>query len=396
MASSQTSSISLKKKESIIDGCLFVRSIVMNRIESEHEDLAVMEHVVSRIRLTGLYNLGKQHTEVFNELLVEEFYQNALARFHSVKKGGDELIYLLMSVGLRYIEELESFELGDLLTTFWGAFIGNGSDKKEEVSKLASQKKSFGLILNNLLSCLNVPLSRNAKKIGPGKFIGGCKHTAFNKDAIPVNRPSVFALPQSDNSRDVTEKISIAIKSMKRKCHVSDRKSLLAAPENKKHKKAHKPKPTEVLATLVEAPTLEIVEVAPSVAQPTVQHLQGTYPMEKIVTAPSADPEPMAAMMDEQLFANQEGTSETTTLNESVVASPIRSPTPIHYPYPNRLPSLVRDPSYIRVPTPVGESSPKQAPIPVADPNPTETPVTIRSPSPSKIINDTLFSVQVE
>ncbi|KAL6550507.1 hypothetical protein OROMI_020995 [Orobanche minor] len=88
MASSQTSSMTLKKKESIIDGRLFILSVVMNRIESEHENLAIMEHVLSRIKQTGLYNLGRQHFEVFDELLVEEFYQNALVCFHFVKNGG--------------------------------------------------------------------------------------------------------------------------------------------------------------------------------------------------------------------------------------------------------------------------------------------------------------------
>ncbi|KAL6580758.1 hypothetical protein OROMI_006681 [Orobanche minor] len=46
----------------------------------------------------------------------------------------------------------------------------------------------------------------NAKKIGPGKFIGGSKPTSFNKDVIPADRPSVFELPHSANLRDVTEK----------------------------------------------------------------------------------------------------------------------------------------------------------------------------------------------
>ncbi|KAL6571141.1 hypothetical protein OROHE_002784 [Orobanche hederae] len=355
MASSQTLSMSLKKKESIINGRLLVRSVVMKRIESEHEDLAVMEHVVSRIKQMGLYNLGRQHTEVFDELLVEEFYQNASLHFHSVKKGGDiadisanvrgveicidchllKDILALLASGMK-MEELESFGSEDLLTTVWGAFIDNGSDKKvhpschkkhfilpfvylhnfcccvvenrtgafemctnlrfrlmlaimfgepvnscqivikclqEEVSKPSSQKKSFGLILNNLLSSLDVLLSHNAKKIGPGIFIGGCKPTAFNKDVIPGNRPSIFALSQSNNPRDMAEKRSIVVESKKRKRSVSDRKSPLAVPEKKKHNKAHKPKPTEVPATPIEAPTLEIAEVAPSVVQP----LYNTY-----------------------------------------------------------------------------------------------------------------------
>ncbi|KAL6569955.1 hypothetical protein OROMI_014469 [Orobanche minor] len=163
MASSQTSSMSLKKKESIIDGRLFVRSIVMNKIESEHEDLDVTEHVVSRIKQLGLYNLGRQHSEVFDELLVEEFYQNASVRLHSLKKGGDAAdisaevrgveicinyhllkdIFGLPSPGLN-MEELESFRWEDLLTTFCGLFIDDGTDKKVHPS---CHKKLFLLPL---------------------------------------------------------------------------------------------------------------------------------------------------------------------------------------------------------------------------------------------------------
>ncbi|KAL6542611.1 hypothetical protein OROMI_024213 [Orobanche minor] len=257
MASSQTSSMSLKKKESIIDGSLFVRSVVMKKIETNHEYLNVMEYVVSKIKQSGLYKLGRQQSEVFNDLLVEEFYQNASVCFHSLKKGGDMAdistevrgveiyinrhrlkdIFGLPSFGLK-MEELESFGWEDLMTTFWGLFIGDFTDKKvhplchkkcfllpfvyfhdfccrvvenrtgafemctnlrfsmmivimfgepvnwcqivlkrlqEEVSKLVSQNKSFGLILNNILSYLDIPISRSAKNIGTNKFIGGSK-----------------------------------------------------------------------------------------------------------------------------------------------------------------------------------------------------------------------------
>ncbi|KAL6552722.1 hypothetical protein OROHE_008086 [Orobanche hederae] len=257
MASSQTTSFAEKRKESIIEGCLFVQSLVMDRVQAEKDDVASMEHVVSMIKQTDLYNLGRQHSDLYDESLVKEFYREASVRLHSVKKGGDVAdisatirgveicinhhllkdILSLPSSGLK-MEELESFRLEDLMSVFWCAFIGDGSDKKvhpschkkqfilpfvylhdfccrvvenrtgalemctnlrfrmmlaimfgepmnwcqiilkrlqEEVTKPMSQKKSFGLVLNNLLSCLDVPVSSNAKKIGPGKFIGGCK-----------------------------------------------------------------------------------------------------------------------------------------------------------------------------------------------------------------------------
>ncbi|KAL6547349.1 hypothetical protein OROMI_023070 [Orobanche minor] len=101
----------------------------------------------------------------------------------------------------------------------------------------------------------NHHISRSAKKIGQGKFIGGSKPTAFNKDVILANRPYVSYLPQSENTWDVTEK----------KLNVVEHK--------KKHKKEHKPKPTDVSATPVEATTLEIDEVAPPSAQPKEQLL---------------------------------------------------------------------------------------------------------------------------
>ncbi|KAL6560257.1 hypothetical protein OROHE_006264 [Orobanche hederae] len=306
MASSQTTSFTEKKKESNIDGRLFVQSVVMERIQSEKDDVAAMEHVVSRIQQSGLFNLGRQHSELYDESLVEEFYQEASVHFRLDNKGGDvaeisatihgveirinrhllEDLFSLPSSALK-MEELQSFGMEDLLSSFWWIFIGNIADKKvhpschkkrftlpfvylhdfccrvvenrtgafqmctnlhfrmmvaimfgepvnwcqiilkrlqEEVSKPLSQKKSFGLLLTNIFSCLDVPFVVNAKKIGPWKFIGGSKPTSFNKDVIHVDRPSVFELPHSANLRDVTKK-SKAVSSKKRKHSLSDKKS---------------------------------------------------------------------------------------------------------------------------------------------------------------------------
>ncbi|KAL6585889.1 hypothetical protein OROMI_002533 [Orobanche minor] len=296
MTSSQTTSFTKKKKESIIDGCLFVQAVVMERVQTENEDVAAMEHVVSRVKQTGLFNLGRQHSELYDESLVEEFHREDSICFHSVKKGGDVADISATIHGVE-MEELESFGSEDLMSTFWCVFIGDNVDKnvhlschknrfippfiylhdlccrvvenhtgafemctnlrfwmmlQEEVSKPLSHKKSFGLLLNNIFSCLDVPFSKTPKKIGPGKFIGGCKPTAYNKDIIPADRPSVFELPQSVNIRDVTEK-SKAFSSKKRKNSVLDKKLLPAVPEKKKKKlkKPHKPKPTEASAALV-------------------------------------------------------------------------------------------------------------------------------------------------
>ncbi|KAL6515130.1 hypothetical protein OROHE_018762 [Orobanche hederae] len=445
----------------------------MERIQTKNDDVAEMEHVVSHIQQSGLFNLERQHSDLYDESLVEDFYQEASVRFRSVKKGGDvaeksttirgveirinrhllEDLFSLPSSGLK-MEELESFGSEYLLSSFWCIFIGDISDKKvhpschkrftlpfvylhdfycrvvenrtgafemctnlcfrkmmaimfgepvnwcqiilkrlQEVSKPLSQKKSFGLLLNNIFSCLDVPFTMNAKKIGPGKFIGGSKPTSFNKDVIPADRPSVSELPQSANLRDSIEK-SKAVSSKKRKHSVSDKKSLPAVPvqKKKKLKKARKSKPTEVTATPVEAQTEENAEVA----QPTALNLQGATPAKEVVTAISMDPEPMAAKTDDQLLASVEGTGESTAFPESVATAPIRVSTPVLDPSPHREPTPVRDPSPLRAPSPVKISSSEQAPIPVIDPKPTEIPILVRSPSPTQLINYTLLSVQIE
>ncbi|KAL6531451.1 hypothetical protein OROMI_027814 [Orobanche minor] len=475
MASSQITSFSEKKKESIIDGRFFVKSIVMDKIQNEHDDSAAMALVVSRIKRTGLFNLGRQHSKLYDESLVEEFYQEASVRFRSERKGGRvaeifasirgveirinrqllEDLFPLPSIGLK-LEELESFGSEDLLSSFCCMFIGDSADKKvhpscdkrrfilpfiylhdfcfrvvenrtgafeictklrfrmmvaimfgepinwcqvilkrlqEEVSKPLSQKKSFGLLLTNIFSCLDVPFAQNSKKIGPGKFIGGSKPTTFNKDVIPVDRPSILELPQSESPRDVAKK-SKAISSKKRKNSLSDTMPQPAAPEKKKKKlrKAHKPKHTEVLTTPVETQ----VEKSAEVAQPTALNLQVATPAEEVVTTISADPEPMADMTEDQLLAKVEGTGESTAFPESFIPSPVRAYTPVQDPSPHREPTPVRYPSPLREPTPVRIPTSEQALIPVINSSPTVKPIPVRSPSPTQLINDTLLSVQVE
>ncbi|KAL6561497.1 hypothetical protein OROMI_017098 [Orobanche minor] len=153
MASSQTSSLNLKKKDSIVDGRLFVRLYILNRIKSEHEDATAMELVVSHIKQSGLYYLGKQLSDLYEEKLVEEFYQTASVRLHSAEKRGDiasistqvrgveicinrhmlKDIFRLPSYGLT-MEDLESFGSEELMNMFRCVFIGSSSDKKDDVS----------------------------------------------------------------------------------------------------------------------------------------------------------------------------------------------------------------------------------------------------------------------
>ncbi|KAL6584393.1 hypothetical protein OROMI_003682 [Orobanche minor] len=201
------------------------------------------------------------------------------------------------------MEELESFGSDELLTAYWGLFTGKSSNKdvhpscpkkkfcrpfvflhdfccriiensafdnctnlrfrikiailygekvnwshivlkrlSEEVSKPQSQKKSFGLLLNNILTRSGVRQSKFAKKIGTGKFIGGYKPSAYHLAGPTANRPFLNLMPSAKNPRGVSKKTSIAEdeSSKKRKRSVSDSKSPLI--EKKKHKKTSKSK----------------------------------------------------------------------------------------------------------------------------------------------------------
>ncbi|KAL6587939.1 hypothetical protein OROMI_000917 [Orobanche minor] len=77
MASSQTSYMSLKKKEPVIGGWGFDRFIVIERIETGADDLNAMELVIARIKQQGLYRPGNTYLELYDESAVEEFYLDA-------------------------------------------------------------------------------------------------------------------------------------------------------------------------------------------------------------------------------------------------------------------------------------------------------------------------------
>ncbi|KAL6558555.1 hypothetical protein OROMI_018905 [Orobanche minor] len=437
MSSSQITSGSEKKSNSIVDGRLFSQSVIMKRVQDENEDIAAMESVISKIKQTGLSKLGCQHSDLYDESLVEEFYQEASVRFRSNKKGGDVAgiyttvrgieicinrrllkdLFSLPSSGLK-LEELETFGSEDLLTSFWCIFIGDTSDTKvhpscnkkrftlpflylhefccrvvenrtgafdmctnlrfrmmvaimtdepvnwcqvilkrlqEEVSKPLSQRKSFGLILNNIFSCLDVPFALDSKKIGSGKFIGGYKPTSYNKSITSADRPTIPEIPLADAPVDQTADPT-AVKSKKRK----HRKSPRVFPQQKKRKlkKAIKSKPTAVSAATAENQLKDLLE--------------------------------------DQLADGIDGKDSASAFPESAAISPVRVSTPAQDPSPNRAPSPAWDPSPNRAPTPVRTPSSEQDPTPVSDPNPTVIPIPVRSPSPTQIINDSLLSIQVE
>ncbi|KAL6576231.1 hypothetical protein OROHE_000012 [Orobanche hederae] len=456
MASSQTSSHS-QKRDQIIDGRLFSRSTVMDRIFSEVEDNGTMENIISKIEEQGLYRLGRSHPELYDELIVEEFYRVATVKAHSRKHGGgiisisasvqnisicinQELLvsmFGLPSDGLT-MEELESFGSDELLTAYWGLFTGNSSNKdvhascpkkklclpfvflhdfccriienrtgafdtctnlrfrmmiailygekvnwsqivlkrlSEEVLKPHSQKKSFGLLLNNILTRSGVRQSKHAKKIGTGKFIGGFKPSAYHQAGPTANRPFLNQMPSAKNQRGVSSRTSVAEdeSSRKRKRSGSDSKSPLV--EKKKLKKASKSKTRGTVT--------DIIKDVPT-AQPADHQTEGETPVVESVTSQPILPEPTApTASNDHIFADLENLSESTAHIESFVSSPDRAPIPEQDLTPYRVPSPSRDPTPDRVPTPVKDSSPIQDPTPVDDPIPTANPIPVRSPSPA-------------
>ncbi|KAL6584081.1 hypothetical protein OROMI_003370 [Orobanche minor] len=450
MASSQTSSHS-QKRDQIIDGRLFSRSTLMDRIISEVEDDDNMEKIISKNEEQGLYCLGRSHPELYDELIVEEFYRVATVKAHSRKHGGgiisisasvqnisicinqDLLVSMfgLSSDGLT-MEELESFGSDELLTAYWGLFTGKSSNKdvypscpkkkfclpyvflhdfccriiknrtgafdtctnlrfrmmivilygkkvnwsqivlkrlSEEVLKPHSQKKSFGLLLNIILTRSGVRQSKHAKKIGTGKFIGGFKPSAYHQAGPSANRPFLNQMPSAKNPRGVSSKTSVAEEesSRKRKRSGSDSKSPLV--EKKKYKKASKSKTRGTMT--------DIIKDVPA-AQPVDHQTEGETPAVESVTSQPILPEPTAS--NEHIFAGLENLSESTAHIESFVSSPDRVPIPEQDPTPYRVPSPIRDPTPDRVPTPVKDSSPIQDPTPVDD---TVNPIPVRSPSPA-------------
>ncbi|KAL6585775.1 hypothetical protein OROMI_002419 [Orobanche minor] len=446
MASSQASQ-SLNKKDNIIDGRLFSRSTVLDRIKSETEDVDTMEDIISRLEQQNLHRLGRTQTNVYDEQIVEDFFRDASVKLFSHNHGGGvskisatvkgvqicldsallSTMFGLSSKGLT-MEEIEIFGSEELLTAYWGLFTGKSSNtdvhpscnkKKfclpfmylhdfccriienrtgafesctnlrfrmmiailygqpvnwcqvvlkrlsEEVLKPSSQKKSFGLLLNNILSKSGVPQSRNAKKIGSGKFIGGSKPTAFNRAGPFANRPFLRTMPTL--KKELERSTAGEEASKKRKRSVSD--SMSSLTEKKKQKKAAKP-----------------------TAQPADQQAQSATTVEAQSASAPVPPEQTANMDDHHIFAGLANLNESAAHLESIISSPVRAPIPEQDPDLTRVPSPIRIPSPNRVPTPVRDPSPIQAPIPVEDQNPTANPIPVKSPSP----HDSSFSEQIE
>ncbi|KAL6576249.1 hypothetical protein OROHE_000030 [Orobanche hederae] len=341
------------------------------------------------------------------------------------------------------MEELESFGSDELLTAYWGLFTGKSSNKdvhpscpkkkfclpfvflhdfccriienrtgafdtctnlrfrmiiailygervnwsqivlkrlSEEVSKPHSQKKSFGLLLNNILTRSGVRQSKHAKKIGSGKYVGGYKPSAYHQAGPTANRPFLNLMPSAKNPRGTSKKTSTAEdkSSKKRKRSVSESKSPLT--DKKKHKKASKSKARGTVTDPVTITDVPVTITDVPAAQPADYQTQGETPAVESTSRP-VDPKPTAS--NDQIFADLENLNESITHMESFVSSLVRAPIPEQDPTRYRVPSPSRDPTHNRVPTPVRDSSMIQDPTPVEDPVHTVNSIPVKSPSPS-------------
>ncbi|KAL6516222.1 hypothetical protein OROGR_019527 [Orobanche gracilis] len=155
-------------------------------VNKEGEDEMTMNFVINKLKNQGIYQFGLLRTEVYDEKMVEEFYQEA--KFWT---GAFE-----MCTGLRY-RMMVAIMTGEPVN--WCQIILKRL--QEEVAKPATQKKSFGLVLNNILALSGVHIGDDAKSIGSGKFIGGMRRVAYNKTLLHASRPACISMPVAENPR---------------------------------------------------------------------------------------------------------------------------------------------------------------------------------------------------
>ncbi|KAL6580428.1 hypothetical protein OROMI_008452 [Orobanche minor] len=99
MSASETSSLSLRKKDMIINGRIFARSA--REYISEDNDRVGMNLFVSRVKQASLYRLGSLHPENYDVQIVEEFFLDADFLYASDKKGSD------LTVAVSTVQEKE-------------------------------------------------------------------------------------------------------------------------------------------------------------------------------------------------------------------------------------------------------------------------------------------------
>ncbi|KAL6557866.1 hypothetical protein OROMI_018216 [Orobanche minor] len=156
--------------------------------------------------------------------------------------------------------------------------------------------------------------SKNAKKIGPEKYSGGCKPTTYHQDGLSATIPFMNLLPTSKNPRGVSKKTSKAEESSKKRKR-STLDSLSPLTEKKKQKKTSKHK---ARGTVTDPVTIDDLPLA----QPADHQTQGTTPAVDSYTSRPVDPEPTATMTDHHIFADLENLNELAAHIESTVLSP--------------------------------------------------------------------------
>ncbi|KAL6500817.1 hypothetical protein OROGR_027325 [Orobanche gracilis] len=451
------------KKDNIIDGRLFDEEKVLAMVRKENEDEMTMTFVIKKLKNQGIYKFGLLRTEVYDEKMVEEFYQEAVVTNLPLSKGGDvqsisatvreilvvidrqmlEDFFELPSDGLT-LEELEAYGSEKLLKKFWQLFTGASADEaahpschkknfflpffylhefccrvvenrtgafemctglryrmmmaimtgepvnwcqiilkrlQEEVAKPATQKKSFGLALNNILALSGVRIEDDAKAVGKGKFIGGTRPVTYNKTLLHASRPSCFTMPQAENPRILhTPENVIPDPSIQ-----EDTEAQISAKKkaDKKKKKKSAEKKRKAISTEEERPKKKKRTTRHIVVRKDAIDLQGPTPVEEAVPVVMTVPEPEMATTEKYTLV-EEITGDSDTHSESIVKTPVRIPIPI------------QDPHFERVPTPSRNPSPGQASIPITEPVASVAPTTDASPSPSSIIQDTLIQVEID
>lgn len=130
---------------------------------------------------------------------------------------------------------------------------------QEEAAKTESARKSFGLMLNFILTSCGIQHSPAAKKFLAGKFLGGSKTTLYNK-AMPIaNRPETNSMLMVNDPHNVSGHSSKAKDgdSDKKKKLVSKKRAIPDSSSPSAIEKKKKPK------TKKESSNSEAVPTAP-------------------------------------------------------------------------------------------------------------------------------------
>ncbi|KAL6550607.1 hypothetical protein OROMI_021095 [Orobanche minor] len=180
---------------------------------------------------------------------------------------------------------------------------------QEEVAKSATQKKSFGLVLNNILALSGVRIGDDSKSIGSGKYIGGYRPVSNKKKIICADHVSHLSMP-------VVEKPRVRAVS-----------SPLPSTEEPAHQKKKKPteKKRKVSSSEVERPSKKEKLSKTILVCKEAMSLQGTTPVDEAMPVNKTVPEPEMATTEAHMLVMEE-TGDSAAHSESNVVSFVRIP----------------------------------------------------------------------